>query len=53
MDIHQVGKQAEYFEQPDDQDHNDDDVEDLLDLAVHGDVRIDKPKQNPCYDEDD
>ncbi len=53
MYIHQVGKKSKYLEKPDDNHNHDDNIENSFDFDIHGDVRIDKPKNNTCNNQYD
>jgi hypothetical protein len=50
LDVAGVPQDAESRQKPDDHADNDDDIEDLLDLPVHGNVGVDEPEQ---YADDD
>jgi hypothetical protein len=43
----------EYPEKPDDNNNHDHYIENGFDFVIHGDVGVDKPKDNPCNDKDD
>ena len=45
---HQVIKYPENFKQPDDNNDYNDNVQNVFDFAIHGDVGIDEPKNNTC-----
>ena len=49
----EMAQYAEYIEQPKDYYHHHHDIEDLLDLPIHGDVGVDEPEQDSDYDEGD
>jgi hypothetical protein len=42
----QRSNQAEDLKQPYDDNNDDHDIQDVLDLSIHGDVVIDEPKQH-------
>ena len=46
LNTHQVTKQSEYFEKPDDNNNDNYNIQDIFDFMIHWDVRIDKPEQN-------
>jgi hypothetical protein len=46
-------KYAEYAEKPEDDHNHDDDVEDVLNLAIHGNILIGQPEQEADHDEND
>jgi len=48
-----VSEHAEGRQQPDDHANHDDDIENLFDFTVHGDVGVDQPEQDPDDDQSD
>ena len=49
----EVPQYSKYVEQPKDHYHHHHDIEDLFDLAIHGDVAVDEPEQDSDNDESD
>jgi hypothetical protein len=47
MHIGDIMHKSKYFEKPNNHRNYNYDVEDGFDFSVHGDVRINKPKENP------
>ena len=52
LNTHQIAKQSEYFEQPNDNDNDYNNIQNVLDFMVHWNVRIDKPKKDTDNDND-
>ncbi|MCP9885878.1 hypothetical protein KBY97_12215 [Synechococcus sp. ATX 2A4] len=54
-DAPQVVRQAQQIKQPDDNSDDNNNIEDILDFAIHRDVVVDKPQQhsnnNQCNDQ--
>jgi hypothetical protein len=50
--IRQVIEEAEYFEKPNDNNNYGNHVEDGFNLAIHWNVRVDKPEQNANNNQD-
>lgn len=46
-------KDAENVQEPKNDDDNDDDVQDVLNLAIHRNVSVGQPEEQPDHDEND